>query len=139
MTETPAGLIREHNMVDDFMTAESKKFSESMKPHRDRLAQIESQLLDMLNQLNAGKSDGKRASISTEHGTAYLSTIMTPKVLDKEKYLDWVLENWNAVGGMLQVGAPQKDAVREYMDANEGHEPPFVKIENFTKLNVRRS
>ena len=139
MTETPAGLIHEHNMVDDFITAESKKFSESMKPHRDRLAQIESQLLDMLNQLNAGKSDGKRASISTEHGTAYLSTIMTPKILDKEKYLDWVLEHWTKWGAMLQISAPQKDAVREYMDETSGQEPPFVKIENFTKINIRRS
>lgn len=136
---TAADLISEHNKLDDYLTAESKRFAEFCKPHRERLAAIEAELQEQLNALNAGKPEAKRASISTEAGTAYLSTIMTPKILDKEKYLDWTLENWDKYGAMLQVGAPQKDAVREYMDANDGREPPFVKIENFTRVNIRRS
>ncbi len=136
---TPADLIKEHNTLDDYCTAESKRFTEHLKPAVERKKQIEALLQEQLLALNGGDPTGKKGSISTEHGTAYLSTIMTPKITDKEKYLDFVLENWDARGAMLQIGAPQKDAVREYMDSNDGREPPFVKIENFTRVNIRRS
>ena len=136
---TPADLIAEHNKLDDYITAENKRFAEHIKPVKERLAAIEAELQNQLNALNAGKPESKRASISTEAGTAYLSTIMTPKVADKEKYLDWVLDAWDSRGAMLQIGQPQKDALREYMDTNDGQTPPFVTVEYFTRTNIRRS
>ena len=134
-----ASLIQKYNEIKDHLAAQAKAFSEYSKPFNEQLETISNQLLDLLNQLNTGKPEGKRASLSTEHGTAYLSTIVTPKVTDKEKYLDFVLDNWNKYGAMLQVGAPQKDAVQEYMDANDGHLPPFTEISTFTRVNIRRS
>lgn len=132
-------LISEYTKLDDWLTAERKRFDAHCKPHVDRMKAIEADLQQQLLDINQGKPEGKRASISTDAGTAYLSTIMTPKVSDKEKYLDWTLDNWEKWGAMLQVGAPQKDALREYMDANEGRTPPFISVDYFIKCNIRRS
>ena len=134
-----ASLIQKYNEIKDHLGAQSKAFSEYCKPFNEQLEQISNQLLDMLNQLNAGKPDGKRASLSTDHGTAYLSTITTPKVLDKEQYLDWVLANCDDYGAMLQIGQPQKDALQEYMDANDNKLPPFVTVENFVRFSIRKA
>lgn len=136
---TPSELIAEHNRLDDYLTAEAKRFTEFCKPTRERLAAIEAELQTQLLALNEGKPESKRASISTDAGTAYLSTIMTPKTTEKESYLDWVLDNYDKWGAMLQIGAPQKDALREYMDANDGKTPPFVTVDYFTRCNIRRS
>lgn len=134
---TPADLIAEHNKIEDFLKAESKRFVEFCKPHQVRLQEIESELHQTLLTLAGG--DTKRASIATDPGTAYLSTITSYKASDKEKYLDWCLENWNKYGAMLQIAAPQKDAVREYQDENDGRLPPFVESSSIVKVNIRRS
>lgn len=137
--KTPAELIHAYNQIEDHLSAEGKKFQEWSKPYKEKQEAIRNQLLAMLNALNDGKPEGKRASFSTEHGTAFLSTTVTPKWSDKEQGLDFVLDNWDKYGAMLQIGAPQVDAVREYQDANEGRLPPFVEVNSFTRCNIRRS
>ena len=132
-------LIAKYNEIKDHLSAQSKAFSEYCKPFNEQLDSISNQLLDMLNQLNAGKPEGKRASLSTDAGTAYLSTIVTPKVTDKEKFLDWTLDNWDKYGALLQIGAPQKAALEEYMDANDNKLPPFTDVSTFTRVNIRRT
>jgi hypothetical protein len=99
-------------------------------------------------------------NISTEHGTAYKSTIVTPRIVDRESYLDLVLDehNYETFGrGMLQVGAPNKAAfdeyverrkreITEYQEANGGQLPADVSIlpagcdtSSYTRINIRRS
>lgn len=134
---TPAELIAEHNKTKDFVAAQSKAFQEWAKPYNDRLAAIENELLARLNELN--NEPGKRASMKTEHGTAYLSTIITPRLVDKVKFLDFVLEDWDKRGAMLQIGAPQKDAITSWQDENDGQLPPHVETSAFTRVNIRRS
>lgn len=134
-----ASLIAEYNQIEDHLAQQSKLFAEYRKIYDEKLNAIRNQLLEMLNALNSGKPEGKRASLSTEHGTAYLSTIVSPKIIDKEKYLDFVLDDWDARGAMLQIGAPQKDALRDYMDSHDGALPPHVEVSSFTRVNIRRS
>jgi hypothetical protein len=135
----PAELIAEHNKIDDWLKAESKRFMEHCAPAKTRMEEIEQALHTMLLDLNAGNAEGKKASFSTDAGTAYLSTIVTPKVTDKEKYLDWCLDNWPKYGAMLQVGAPQKATLQEYQDENDGKLPPFVETSSFIRVNIRRT
>lgn len=137
--QTPAELIAEHTKIKDFVAAQNAALSEHLKPHNERAQEIENKLLEMLNALNAGNSSGKKASFSTEHGTAYLSTIVTPKITDKTAFLDFVLEDWDARGGMLQIGNPQKDALQTYQDDHEGALPPHVTTDRFTRVNIRRT
>lgn len=129
---TPADLIAERNKIKAHLEAESKRFAEYCAPANARVQEIDNKLLEML-------LEQKCDSFKTEHGTAYKSTIITPKVIDKEKFLDFVLEDWDNRGAMLQINAPQKDALTEFMDANNGHLPPFVETSSFTRVNVRKT
>lgn len=136
---SPDDLLAEYHRIDDYLSAEDKKYAEFKKPHLARLQEIEGELHRRLLAMNEGKPEGKRASISTDHGTAYLSTINTPKWIDKTAGLDWCLEHWEQYGAMLQIMAPQKAALQEYQDANNGALPPFVEVTPFVKCNIRRS
>lgn len=129
---TPADLIAEHNKIKAFVEAETKRFDEFLKPHKQRLVEIDNRLLEMLN-------EQKCESFKTDFGTAYKSVITTPKLTDKEKFLDWVLDNWDKWGAMLQIGAPQKATLDDYVDENSGHLPPYVETSQFIRLNIRKA
>ena len=133
MTDTPAELIAEILKLDDYIDIQLKRFNDYMRPHRESLEAMKLKLQDFLNtsQMN---------SIKTEHGTAYLSTIVTPSIDgDKTQFLDWCEEDWDNRGAMIQIGAPQKAALQEWQDANNGQLPPHVKTSSIIRLNVRRS
>lgn len=137
--QSAADLIAEHNRLDDHCKSQSKQFGEYLRPFKTKMEEIENQLQAMLLALNSQNPDAKKkASLSTDAGTAYLSTIVTPKLTDKEAWLDFCLEDWDHRGAMLQIGAPQKTALEEYQDANDGRLPPFVETSSFTRVNIRR-
>lgn len=150
MTKTPADLIAEYTRLEDWVKAETKRFSDHLAPAKARMEEIkETELRAHL--LALGSKD--KQTLSTDAGTAYTSTILTPSINypegqipyanekpAREAYLDWCLENWDEGGNaMLQLGAPQVTAVREYMDKSGGHPPPGVKISTFTRVNIKRS
>ncbi len=128
-----AELIKEHTVLDDFIDSENKKFADHLKPHKKRQEEIRNLLLSLLN-------EQKTNSMSTDHGTAYISTIMTPKITDRDKYLDFVLAAWDLGGNeMLQLSAPQKDALKTYIESHNDKTPPGVEVSYFNRLNIRRS
>jgi hypothetical protein len=128
-----ADLIAEHTKLDDWCAAESKRFAEHLAPHKKRMDEIKATLLGML-------TEQKTNSMSTDSGTCYISTLLTPKVIDRDKYLDYIWDNWETGGGeLLQVGAPQKDSLKEHLDANQNKPPPGVEVSYFNRLNIRRS
>ena len=128
----PAELINAVLLLESWLTAEEKRFNAYLEPHRKKRDELKTQLQEWL-------IENESKSFSCEHGTAYLSTIKTPSIQgDKTEFLGWILEDWNARGGMLQIGAPQKDAVREYMDLNDGRLPPQVTQSAITRVNIRR-
>ena len=128
---TPADLIAEHNKIKAFVEAENKRFGEHLKPHNERLQEINNQLLALMNEQRV-------EAFKTDEGTAYKSVLTTPKVTDKTAFLDWVLAEWDERGGMLQIGAPIKEALKEYQDEHEGHLPPYVETSSFTRVNIRK-
>ncbi len=129
-------LVQEYLKLKDYLAAEAKRFAEFCKPYREQQERLEAQMLDMLNKLGG---DGKQ-SIKTESGTFFRVTITTPKIIDREKYLDIVLDNWWTFGnGMLQLGAPKKEAIDTYLSEHNGALPDGVEISTYVNLNVRRS
>jgi hypothetical protein len=143
---TAAQLIAEHNKLDDFIKAETKRFGEFMKPHKGRLEEIGNQLLALSN-------TEKWQNVKTEEGTAYRSTLLNvsvsaeglpyesngQQVVGREALLDFALDHWDEIGNDLLLVAPQKDAVRRYMESHEGKPPPGLAISWFTRINVNRS
>ena len=140
MSETADQLIKRFVELRDHIESQNKKFTAFIKPFRDEMSEIQNKLLPMLNALgNSGDE-----AIKTEFGTAYKSTVTTSKVEARETYLDWLFamsdDDWHAFGNaMLQIAAPQIDAVREFMEKHDGHLPPGVTTSSFTRVNVRRS
>lgn len=130
---TPDDLIAEHNKLDDFVTAETKRFTEHLKPVKERMEEIKNQLLALLN---AQKLD----KIAGDHGTAYISTLLQPTLSDREVYLDYCLENWDEAGNeLLIVGKPQIKALHAYLDTHNGEPPPGVAVSWFRRVNINRS
>jgi len=142
MTEKPpAQLIAEILQLDGWIDAQTSKFNDFLKPHRESIEALKMQLHEQLLKLNEAKpGEHPKASIATGAGTAYLSTIVTPSIDgDKTNFLDWCLDSWDERGAMLQIGAPQKAAFQEYLDAHQGQLPPNTKVSSITRVNVRRS
>jgi len=146
-------LVAEAIAIDDYCKGETKRLSEFLAKYRTRSEEIDKILLARM--INQGMPN-----IVTNHGTAYKSTIVTPKVVDREIYLDLVLDerNYETFGrGMLQVGPPQKASldeyierrkreITEYQEANEGRLPndtsilpPGVETSSYTRVNIKRS
>lgn len=147
---TAEQLITEHNKIEEWVKGETKRFTEFMKPHKERLEEISNQLLSLSN-------TQKWDSIRTDAGTAYRSTLLNVSVspdglpyygnsmspgderLGREALLDFALDNWDDIGNDLLLVSPQKDAVKKFMEANEGKPPPGVKTSWFTRINIRKS
>lgn len=127
-----AQLVTEHQTIKAHLDVQSKLFSEYCKPYNEELDAI-------ATTIQAAMTEQGVKSFKTDTGTAILSTITTPKVIDKEKFLDWVLDNWDDYGAMLQIGAPQKDALQEYQDANENRLPPAVDVSTFVRFSIRKA
>jgi hypothetical protein len=127
-----AALVLEYQQIKAAHEADAAKFSAHWKPALEKMN-------DLATQIQATMTEQGIKSFKTDSGTAILSTITTPKVLDKEQYLDWVLANWDQYGAMLQIGAPQKDALQEYMDANENRLPPAIDVSTFVRFSIRKA
>lgn len=144
--QTAEQLIAEHNKLDDWLKAETKRFGEFLKPHKERLEAIGNQLLALSN-------TQKWDSIKTDAGTAYRSTLLNVSVspdglpyergeeksIGREALLDFALDHWDDIGNDLLLVSAQKDAVKKYMEANEGKPPPGIVTGWFTRINIRRS
>lgn len=125
-------LIAENFKLEDLIKAAQAKFNEWAEPHKTRLKEIEDTLFARL-------SERKADSTKTDSGTAYISTILNTKIENREPLIDFLMDQWDAWGSdMMQVNVT-KDAVKRYMEENNGQLPPGVSISHFSRLNIRRS
>lgn len=132
-TATADELVAEFIAIRDELASANKRFAELCAP---RIARKDAIAMELMEKLNAeGSNAGK-----TPHGTYYKSVIVTPKIIDREAYLDAVMDNYDTFGaGMLQLGAPKKEAIDEYMQTNNGQLPPGIETTSYVHCNVRKS
>lgn len=131
MTDISA-LVTEHQQIKTHLEAQQKIFTTYCKPYNERIEQIQAAI-------TASMTEQGIKSFKTDTGTAILSTIVTPNILDREKYLDWVLDDWDSRGAMLQIGNPQKDALNDYMDSHEGALPPNIETSSILRFSIRKA
>jgi acyl-CoA reductase-like NAD-dependent aldehyde dehydrogenase len=124
-------LIAENHKIDELIKAAQEKFNEWAKPHVTRRDEIENILLARLQERKANNT-------KTDSGTAYISHPMTVKVEDQGALFDWVAENWESVSADTKLNI-KVDAIRAFMENNEGKAPPGLKIGYATNLNINRS
>ena len=140
---TLASKIARYVELRDHIAVQTKVFSEWAKPFRAEMEAIEAWLADFLLKT-------EQDSAKTEFGTAYKKTLVVPKVDDRDDYLNWCLANWDDGGSaMLQIGAPQVTAFREYIDKRQREieetqandmtvAPPGTSFEMISKININR-
>lgn len=129
-----ASLVKEHQQIKAHLEVQDKLYSEYKKPYNEKLEQIQAQITTLMT------AQGLK-SLKTDDGTAILSEIMSLKIKPDERteYIDWCLEQWDAFGGeMLQISSPKVDAVRAYMDANEGRLPPHIESSTMLRFSIRK-
>lgn len=132
LTDDAAQLIMARVQLNAWLTSEAKKLSEYFAPYRQRLQELDNQLLALSNQQ-------KWENFKTEHGTAYRQTTLTPKIEDRDKFLDFCLNNWDTIGNaLMQLRAPAIEAFREYMDAHDKAFPPGTTGTFDTHINIRK-
>ena len=133
---TAAELVAEALRLKEHLETQARKFEDAIKPLNEKLERVKNQLQAEMNRQGC-------TSVKTEHGTAYISTIVSPSFADGDKiaFLDWCLADWDTRGAMLQIGAPQKSALKEWIEVNDGELPPHVTTSVFTRVNItpRRS
>lgn len=135
MSDDPGALILEFLALREWLSAESKRFAEHCKPHKERMETIRNLMLVRANQESKNPHDAW--SIRLDTGTAYRSTTMSPKVQDRDAFLDFIFGE-EPHEEFLQISAPQVDAVRDWMEAHEGKPPPGVHVEFNTTVNIRK-
>jgi hypothetical protein len=127
-----AALVTEHQQIKTHLEHQAKLFSAYCKPYNERTEQIQALITSSMTEQGI-------KSFKTDTGTAILSTIVSPKILDETKYLDWVLEDWDHRGAMLKIGPPLKDALTEYMDAHDGALPPNIETSSMIRFSIRKA
>ena len=73
-------------------------------------------------------------NIKTAHGTVYWSIISSAKVASRDAFLDFVRSK--EAYDMLE-NRVSKEAVKSYMEANNGLVPPGVDFSQIRKFNLR--
>ena len=128
MTYTAEQVIARYVALRDECDQIAKRHAAELKPHHDAMEKLEAWLLATLNGQGAD-------NIKTPQGTAYKSTTLSTKVAD-----------WDALWAFIELGHPEflvhgvnKTAVKEFMDENQGQQPPGVETSWMVKVNVRRS
>jgi hypothetical protein len=129
---TPAELIKRRIELDAWLKHETKRMNEYFKPTADMITTLDNEILARLNSVGTD-------SFKTEHGTAYKSNILNVKVENRDELVDWALEHWDDGGNEMLMVSAQKDAVKNYMDGNEGKPPPGTSTSWFTRVNIRRT
>lgn len=129
---TNGALVEQYFKIKDHLETETKKFTAWAKPYRDGMEAFENELLRRLNEQDC-------QNFATDAGTAYKSTTMRPKVVDRDKFLQFCTDHWDELGSEMLLVSAQVDSVKRYLDDNQ--DPGAIGIETTfnTRVNLRRS
>lgn len=126
-------LIAKSIELRNYIDEQTQKLSDFLKPYNESREAIANEIGRRLIE------QGVNTFTVNGIGTAYRETRQQFQCADKVAFLDFCLENWDAHGEMLQIGAPKVDGVKAYMDAHNGQLPPTITANPVTNIIVRRS
>lgn len=145
---TDEALMERYFALKDWTEGESKRFEAHIKPHKEEMDGITQ---EFLARLNARGADSTKSEFGTAYKQSLLNVSVSPdgpeyKAIDRDEpmkgrdaLLEFALDHWEAYGSDMLMISAQKDAVKKFMEENEGKEPPGVKTSRFTRCNIRRS
>lgn len=121
-------LVEAYRILRDKKAEIDQEYKERKAKVQERLELIENKILQFFNE--AGLESAK-----TPHGTAYVSEVMSAKVVSRDAFFKFVQEHdaWE----MLESRA-NKTAVKQYIEEHGGELPPGVDVVTIRKINVRK-
>lgn len=124
---TLATKVEQFIKLRDHKTAAKKAFDQSMERINMAITKLEGEILAGLQEIGA-------KNVKTEAGTAYINTMSSATVKDREAFEAWAQSTGNT--GAMDIRANKK-AIRELLD--EGVEVPGVNFSETITIGVRRS
>ena len=119
--------LQQYITLRDKIKALDEEHSEKMKPFREKLFDLNVEMLERLREAGA-------TSMATPHGTVYESTRTTASVADPDAFMSFVEET-----GLLELVERRANmtAVRDYVEEHE-ELPPGVNLNTVVTAGVRR-
>jgi hypothetical protein len=124
---TDEQLIAKHFELETVLKRREEDRDKEDKPFKDAITTIKAVLQQRLIERGANHT-------SCDAGTAYLVDILNVKVTDRAEFIKYAFNG----GDDMLLASAQKDAVKTYMQMNNGENPPGVETSVFTRLNIRR-
>jgi hypothetical protein len=144
-----ADLVLRYNELRAYKDKRLDEVNAELEPFNQGMEVIKNEMLRRLNERSPDVT--KKANSKTEHGTAFRVRHVRAKVVEKDKFLDFCLENWDTVGSdILDVSAvtsgfsDEKGAFYEYVASHrdgQGNEqfPPGIEVERTVSVNIRKA
>ena len=131
MNITDAQLVEKYLEFKALVASRKEAFEAELKPYVDGMSTIENEFLRRLDERGADNT-------KTEAGTAYKSTLLNVKVVDRDAFMKYVSTYYNQGGSDMLIVSAAKDAVKQYVETNKV-DPPGVETSQFVRVNIRRS
>lgn len=131
---TDVDLVRRHLDLRAYLDEQAEAHAAAMKPWVEMVDLIEGEMLRRLNERKAKNS-------KTDAGIFFKKEGKSTRVVDKVLFLDHVFQlrlngEPNAYDMLTQAVA--KDSVLAWAKEHGGEPPPGVKVEEYTKIQVRK-
>lgn len=126
---TDAQLVEQYQKLQSFVTGESAKFDEIVKPYVQGMETIKNEFLRRF--VERGSSNSK-----TEFGTPYKSTIMNVKVIARDEFMQFCMDNWDVFGAEMMNVSAVKDPVKQFIESSAGKPPPGVEVSFIDRINM---
>lgn len=125
---TPDQVVKRHQEVKRARLALQAEHKAEEKEYVEAEEALELWLLDFLN------SNGLD-NIKTEHGTAYKTSHVQTKLVDRQALIEYVKKSDNFD---IFTNSLTKEIVKDYLEANK-KAPPGVEISTVAVVNIRKA
>jgi len=127
MAYTIEEMIAKRIAIRTYLEKRTSEFEEELKPYHAAATALEGAVTQKL--LDDGVD-----SFKTPSGTAYRSKTLNVKVANRDLFIGYIksFDAWSMIANIAV-----KEAVKEYMEAENGASPPGVEVTYFHKTNFR--
>lgn len=120
MIITDAQLVEQYQKLQTHVAAQEAALSETLAPYKSGMEMIKNEFLRRF--IERGSTNSK-----TEFGTPYKSTILNVKVVARDMFMKFCLDNWSTVGSEMMNVSAVKDPIKQFIES--GGDPAAIGIE----------
>jgi hypothetical protein len=127
---TDAQLVEQYQKLQAHVVAQESALSDALKPYKDGMETIKNEFLRRFTE--RGSTNSK-----TEFGTPYKSTIMNVKVVARDSFMKFCLDNWSTLGAEMMTVNAVKDPVKQFIESNPNSAPPpGIEVSFIDRINM---